>query len=135
MTGGSTVVEVVAAIIWRDGRYLGVRRPLGKPMAGAWEFPGGKIEPGETPTAALTRELREELGIMPTAIAFFREKAHAYEHLSVRLHFFHVHGFNGEPQALEGQHMEWLSPEEARSLPFLEADRDVVDALAHGENG
>ena len=130
MSGAAGTVDVVAAVIWRDGRYLGVRRPEGKPMAGAWEFPGGKIESGETPEAALSRELGEELGITPTSIAFFREKAHSYPHLSVRLHFFHVHAFNGELQALEGQDMEWLTPREARTRPFLDADRDVVEALA-----
>jgi len=124
------IVEVVAAVIWRDGRYLGVRRPEGKPLAGAYEFPGGKIEPGETPDAALIRELREELGITPAAIAFFCEKAHVYEHLSVHLRFFHVRAFDGEPLPLEGQGMEWLTPPEGRLRPFLEADRDIVDALA-----
>ena len=76
MSGDRPVLDVVAGIIWQGGRYLGVGRPVGKPMAGAYEFPGGKIEPGETPEAALGRELREELDITPTAIAFFREKAH-----------------------------------------------------------
>ncbi|MHC1789634.1 (deoxy)nucleoside triphosphate pyrophosphohydrolase [Solidesulfovibrio sp.] len=130
MSADHKVVDVVAAVIWQAGRYLGVRRPEGKAMAGAYEFPGGKIESGETPPVALARELREELGITPTAIAFFREKAHSYEHLSVRLHFFHVHAFDGEPLPLEGQHMEWLTPQEGRMRPFLEADRDIVDALA-----
>ena len=130
MSADRKIVEVVAAVIWRDGRYLGVRRPEGKPLAGAYEFPGGKIEPGETPQAALTRELREELGIVATAIAFFREKAHSYEHLSVHLRFFHVRVFEGEPLPLEGQDMEWLTPQEGRLRPFLEADRDIVDALA-----
>ena len=130
MTADRKVVEVVAAVIWQDGRYLGVRRPEGKPLAGAYEFPGGKIEPGETPQAALARELREELGITPAAIAFFREKAHVYDHLSVHLRFFHVRAFDGEPLPLEGQDMEWLTPQEGRLRPFLEADRDIVDALA-----
>jgi len=132
MTSPRKIVEVVAAIIWQDGRYLGVRRPEGKPLAGNYEFPGGKIEPGETPEEALGRELREELGITPAAIAFFREKAHAYEHLSVHLRFFHVRAFVGEPKPLEGQQMEWLRPEDGRSRPFLAADRDIVEALACG---
>jgi 8-oxo-dGTP diphosphatase len=133
VSGQPKVIDVVAAVIWREGRYLGVRRPNGKPMAGAYEFPGGKIEVGETPQVALCRELREELGITATAIAFFREKAHSYEHLSVYLHFFHVHAFTGEPKPLEGQDMEWLTPQEARTRPFLEADRDVVEELASGK--
>ena len=130
MNAARPAVAVVAAVIWRGGRYLGVRRPAGKPMPGAYEFPGGKIEPGQTPEAALARELGEELGILPTTFAFFREKAHAYDHLSVRLYFFHVHAYAGEPQALEGQDMEWLTPQQALTRPFLEADRDIVAALA-----
>jgi len=130
MNCGPKIVDVVAAVIWRDGRYLGVRRPEGRPMAGAYEFPGGKIEPGESTRAALVRELREELDITPTTIAFFREKEHAYDHLSVHLHFFHVHAFEGEITPLEGQDMEWLTPQEAKARPFLEADRDVVEELA-----
>ena len=130
MSATRPAVAVVAAVIWQGDRYLGVRRPADKPMAGAYEFPGGKIEPGETPEAALARELGEELGITPTTFAFFREKAHAYDHLSVRLYFFHVHAYVGEPQALEGQDMEWLTPQQALTRPFLEADRDIVAALA-----
>jgi 8-oxo-dGTP diphosphatase len=132
VSGHRKAIDVVAAVIWREGSYLGVRRPVGKPMAGAYEFPGGKIETGETPEVALCRELREELGITATSIAFFREKAHSYDHLSVHLHFFHVYAFTGEPKPLEGQDMEWLTPHEARARPFLEADRDVVEELASG---
>lgn len=124
------IVHVVAAIIWRDGKYLGVKRPEGKPMAGQYEFPGGKVEPDESVRAALVRELREELDIQPTAIAFFREKEHAYDHISVHLHFFHIRSFEGEPTPREGQEMEWLTPEQGTTRPFLEADQEIVAQLA-----
>ncbi|WP_428566855.1 MAG: (deoxy)nucleoside triphosphate pyrophosphohydrolase [Solidesulfovibrio sp. DCME] len=129
------IVHVVAAIIWRDGKYLGVKRPEGKPMAGQYEFPGGKVEPNESVRAALVRELREELDILPTAIAFFREKEHAYDHISVHLHFFHIRAFEGEPLPREGQEMEWLTPAEGVAKPFLEADREIVAQLAVSGDG
>lgn len=123
-------IEVVAAILWRDGRFLAVERPQGKAMAGLWEFPGGKIEPGETAEAALVRELAEELGVTALQFAFWKKKTHAYPALRVRLHFFHVHDFSGTLEALEGQRMSWVSPDEAQGLPFLEADQDIVCDLA-----
>lgn len=124
------IVTVVAAVIWRDGKYLGVKRPEGKPMAGQYEFPGGKVEPDESVRAALVRELREELDITPTSIAFFQEKEHSYSHISVHLHFFHVRAFEGELSPREGQELEWLTPEEGKDRPFLEADQDIVAQLA-----
>jgi 8-oxo-dGTP diphosphatase len=123
------VIEVVAGILWQDGRYLGVSRPEGKAYAGFWEFPGGKIEPGEDPAAALVRELREELDIESGPPEFWREKIHEYPELTVRLSFFHIRDFKGLPRPLEGQGIRWLDPAEAVHLPFLEADRDIVEEL------
>lgn len=88
MKRSSACFDVVAAIIWREGRYLAVRRPPGKAMAGMWEFPGGKIEAGESPRAALARELREELGLFPTCFAFWKEVYYVYPDHPVRLAFF-----------------------------------------------
>ncbi|QLA15881.1 (deoxy)nucleoside triphosphate pyrophosphohydrolase [Desulfolutivibrio sulfoxidireducens] len=130
MTRLSGCLDVVAAVIWRDGRFLAVRRPPGKAMAGMWEFPGGKVEAGETPRAALARELREELGIFPSRLVFWKETSHAYPELRVRLLFFHVWDFPGEPAALEGQELAWLTPDQARAYPFLDADVDIVGELA-----
>jgi len=123
------VIDVVAGILWRDGRYLGVQRPEGKAHAGLWEFPGGKVEPGEAPADALVRELAEELDIQTGEVEFWREKIHEYPAITVRLYFFHIRDFKGVPRPLEGQGLRWLSPAEAVDLPFLEADRDIVEAL------
>ncbi|MEF2230410.1 MAG: (deoxy)nucleoside triphosphate pyrophosphohydrolase [Pseudodesulfovibrio sp.] len=125
----SPVLDVVAGIIWRDGRYLAVERPEGASMAGWWEFPGGKIEPGETREAALVRELREELAITPLEFVFWRELTHAYETVTVRLHFFHIHHYSGELRALENQRWVWVDPTSPSTLGFLPADEPVVRAL------
>ncbi|GFK92605.1 CTP pyrophosphohydrolase [Fundidesulfovibrio magnetotacticus] len=124
------MIHVVAGILWRDGLCLGVRRPEGKAHAGLWEFPGGKVEAGEDPAQALVRELREELGIEAREPRYWREKIHEYPGGIVRLSFFHIRDFKGVPRPLEGQGLRWLTPAQARELPFLEADRDIVEALA-----
>ncbi len=123
-------IDVVAAIIWRDGRFLAVDRPQGKSMAGWWEFPGGKVDEGETDDQALVRELHEELGITPTMFDYWREKIHVYEHATVRLRFYHVRAFLGEPSGLEGQRLKWLFPHEPPGVPFLPADEEVLAQLA-----
>lgn len=122
-------MQVVAGIIWRSGRYLGVCRPEGRTHAGLWEFPGGKVEEGEKPLHALVRELREELGIEVHGADFWKEKTHAYPDFTVNLSFFHIHAFKGFPRPLEGQGLRWLYPAEGVALPFLAADRDIVEEL------
>lgn len=125
-------LTVVAAVIWRQGRYLAVGRPRGKSHEGFWEFPGGKVEEGESLKEALARELAEELGIVAERFDFRCEKRHAYPEFSVRLHFFDVHAHQGEPYPKEGQPMRWLDPALAVREVFLPADRDIVDELAAG---
>lgn len=127
------VLDVVAGILWRNGRYLAVQRPAGKLHAGFWEFPGGKQEDGETLEAALVRELREELAITALDYQFWCAKEHIYPgppQRHVRLYFFHVTAFDGTPLPNEGQALQWVTPASARSLPFLEADRKLVETLA-----
>lgn len=122
-------IEVVAAVIWRGSRFLAVRRPEGKPQAGYWEFPGGKVEPGESGPEALARELDEELGVIPTTWAFWREVRHDYGHIRVRLKFYHVHQFAGRATSREGHELAWLDARQAQDYPFLEADIEIVAAL------
>lgn len=122
------VVDVAAGILWRGGRLLAAQRPGGKPLAGFWELPGGKLEAGESPEAALARELAEELGVSVRESRFWRVTEHAYPErgIRVRLHFFHVTDFDGEPVAREGQALAWVTPGEAGALPFLPADADIL---------
>ncbi len=124
-------ITVVAGILWKEDRILAVRRPQGKPWAGYWEFPGGKVEPGETLEGALARELQEELGVCPLTAEFWQQVSHTYPDLRVHLHFYHVRSFQGVPRSLEGHLLEWIAPELAPQKAFLEADAAIVRELKH----
>lgn len=125
-----SLVPVVAAIIWREETFLAVERRPGAAFAGMWEFPGGKVEQGESLNQALVRELSEELGITPERSAFRKIVTHHYETLSVRLYFFDVHAYRGTLHAREGHQFEWLAPDEAHAPRFLEADKEILTELA-----
>ena len=124
-------ITVVAGIVWNKGRFLAAKRPEGKPFAGFWEFPGGKIEPGESADHALVREFAEEMNIIPTAWEYWREVRHEYPELTVTLHFFHITEYNGDLHPLEGHEIGWFTHAQAMSMPFLEADIAIVDDLQH----
>ena len=125
------ITDVAAAAIERpDGTFLLAQRPEGKPYPGYWEFPGGKIEPGEDPRAALTRELAEELGITVRAATPWITRVYAYTHATVRLHFFRVSAWDGEPQPLEDQAIKWQRVESPDVSPMLPANAPVLAALA-----
>lgn len=123
------VIEVVAGIIWRDGFYLAVERPKGAKMAGWWEFPGGKIEPGESRDDALVREFQEELAVTPTEFEYWRELVHEYDEFTVCLHFYHITNYSGELTSVEQQRMEWVDPSRPPALEYLPADIVIVEAL------
>ncbi len=125
-----TTIEVAAGIIWRGDRFLAAKRPEGKPRAGFWEFPGGKREHGESMEETLHRELREELGIACASVMPWRTFSHDYPEMTVILHFMHVTEFFGEPAPHDGQELRWITPEEARLLPFLPADEGIVAVIA-----
>jgi 8-oxo-dGTP diphosphatase len=128
-----TVFELVAAcaLIDVDGRVLLARRPEGKKMAGLWEFPGGKLNPGETPEAALIRELREELGIDVAAacLAPFAFASHAYERFHLLMPLFLCRRWQGFVQPLEGQTLAWVRPAKLTEYEMPAADKPLVPLL------
>jgi 8-oxo-dGTP diphosphatase len=114
------ILDVAAGLILRrDGKLLLGQRPEGKPWAGWWELPGGKLEPGETVLQALARELDEELGIQVTEATRWVTYVHAYPHTTVRLAFCRVTGWKGEPRGLESQRLEWVDPARAETVGEL----------------
>lgn len=126
----STVVEVVAAVLTEpDGRVLLASRPPGKAYAGYWEFPGGKVEPGEALEHALARELLEELGIRVTRASRWITREFVYPHAHVRLNFFRVFAWEGEPHPHEGQLFSWQQPAAVGVSPLLPANFPIVKAL------
>ncbi len=125
------LVEVAVAVILRtDGEFLLAQRPAGKVYAGYWEFPGGKVERGEPAHAALTRELREELGIEVTHACPWITREYTYPHAHVRLNFFRVLGWEGEPRSREAQALKWQQPDAIGVHPLLPANGPVLRALA-----
>jgi 8-oxo-dGTP diphosphatase len=130
--GALRVVLVSAvALVDRDGRVLLARRPEGKAMAGLWEFPGGKVEPGESPEAALIRELREELGIetWQSCLAPLSFASHAYPDFHLLMPLFACRKWDGQPRAREGQALRWARPDEMRDLPMPPADLPLIPVL------
>jgi 8-oxo-dGTP diphosphatase len=121
---------VAAAVIDSRGRVLIAQRPSGKHLEGCWEFPGGKVEPGEERRAGLKRELREELGIEITGpMRPLIRLEHSYPDKHVHLDIWVVHKYRGEPRGLEGQPLQWVSQEELATVQLLPADGPIVAAL------
>jgi 8-oxo-dGTP diphosphatase len=125
------MVQVVAAIIERNGRILICRRTAEQSHALQWEFPGGKVEPGETPPQALERELAEELGIQAAAGKEITRYQYTYPGRNpILLIFFRITGFQGEPANLIFQEMRWEPPERLAAFDFVEGDGQFIRTLA-----
>jgi 8-oxo-dGTP diphosphatase len=126
---GPVILVVAAALYDARGRVLIAQRPQGKHQAGRWEFPGGKVAPGESEGQALVRELHEELGIDVTASRPFMRLEHSYPDRSVELSMWIVERFSGTPRGLDGQKLRWVTPADLPHADLLEADRPFVEAL------
>jgi len=125
------LLVVACALVDADGRVLIAQRPEGKAMAGLWEFPGGKIEAGETPEDALIRELAEELGVTTQApcLAPLTFASHAYDDFHLLMPLFVCRRFSGVPQAKEGQALKWVRAKALRDYPMPPADAPLVAHL------
>ncbi|WP_265500218.1 8-oxo-dGTP diphosphatase MutT [Paracoccus beibuensis] len=126
-----TVLVSAVALIDPDGRVLLAQRPEGKPMAGLWEFPGGKVEPGETPEAALIRELDEELGIQTwnSCLAPLTFASHSYDTFHLLMPVFACRRWQGIVHPREGQQLAWVKARDLRAYPMPAADIPLIPAL------
>ena len=125
------VLVAAVALVDADGRVLLAQRPEGKSMAGMWEFPGGKVEPGETPEAALIRELHEELGIetWSSCLAPLTFASHSYPEFHLLMPLFACRRWQGTPSGREGQALRWVRPAAMRDLAMPPADLPLIPIL------
>jgi 8-oxo-dGTP diphosphatase len=129
MASPAEIHVIAGAISDADGRVLITQRPRGRHMAGRWEFPGGKLKPGEDPFAGLRRELAEELGVMVRDARPLIRLRHAYPDRRVLLDVWQITAYDGEPQPLDSQALAWARPDDLPKHDLLEADRAIVTAL------
>jgi len=131
MTPKRLVLVAAVALVDADGRVLLQQRPPGKAMAGLWEFPGGKVEAGETPEASLLRELKEELDLDVSAscLAPFTFASHAYDDFHLLMPLFVCRRWDGRVRPLEGQEIAWVRPLRMADYPMPPADRPLVAML------
>jgi len=125
------LLVVAVALVDADGRVLVSERPAGKQLAGLWEFPGGKVEPGERPEETLIRELAEELGITveEPCLAPLTFASHAYPDFHLLMPLYVCRRWTGTPRSLEGQALKWVSPKALRDLAMPPADSPLIPFL------
>ena len=125
------LLVAACALVDADGRVLLSQRPEGKQLAGLWEFPGGKVEPGETPEETLVRELTEELGIVtkPACLAPLTFASHRYETFHLLMPLYVCRRFEGIPEGREGQKLKWVRPRDMRNYPMPPADEPLIPFL------
>ena len=120
------MVGVVAALIWQGNKFMICQRPAHKARGLLWEFVGGKVEPGETKEQALIRECREELAVMLSVGNVFMDVIHEYPDLTVHLTLFNATIAKGEPQKLEHNDIQWITPSEISNYEFCPADEEIL---------
>lgn len=122
-------IAVAAGLLFREGKLLITQRPAGGHLAGLWEFPGGKCEPGETLPECLQRELHEELGVVVNVRECVESLEHAYPEKTIQLSFYRCALVMGEPEGREGQAVKWIGSEELDNICFPEADARLLEQL------
>jgi 8-oxo-dGTP diphosphatase len=129
--GKRLLLVAACALVDADGRVLIAQRPEGKQLAGLWEFPGGKVEKGETPEECLIRELREELGIetQTACLAPLTFASHGYDHFHLLMPLYVCRRFSGIPEPKEAQALKWVKPNRLRDYPMPPADAPLIPFL------
>ena len=125
------MVEVVAALIWKNNKFMICQRPAHKTRGLLWEFVGGKVEPGETKEQALIRECREELDVLLSVDDIFMEVTHEYPDITVHLTLFNATLVEGEPQKLEHNDIKWITPSQIYNYEFCPADEEIIEKIMH----
>ena len=128
------ITEVVAVLIWDNDKFMICQRPANKARGLLWEFVGGKVEPGETKEQALIRECKEELNILLSVGDVFTDVVHEYPDLTVNLTLFNATIAAGEPQKLEHNDIQWITPSEIQNYEFCPADEEILAKIQEVHN-
>ena len=129
------MVEVVAALIWKNGKFMICQRPAHKARGLLWEFVGGKVEPGETKEQALVRECREELAVTVEVQDEFMSLVHEYPDITIHLTVFNAYIAEGVPQLLEHNDIRWIPTKEIKNYDFCPADNKILEKIAEVYHG